>query len=110
VSKNSYIEALIDGQIDISDFPDAYKDPAVCFKLKLWSLQCKFARLVDKYFKESAYSVKPQCSIEELLTFKRGLEVLNAYDPRDIEEDTTDYNFISYSEILKILQVLFKKY
>ena len=92
--------------IDISNYSNYTDDEEVCFKLAVWSLQCKFGKLVKKYFDGLNYGVTSQCTLEKLLDFKRGLEVLNRYDPRDIEDDTTDYNEITYSKILKILEKL----
>lgn len=98
------------GHIDISGYANYTDDEEVCFKLAVWSLQCKFGQLVNKYFRELSYGIVRACTLEDLIDYKRGLEVLNRYDPRDIDGDTTDYNVIEYSKILKILQQLHKKY
>lgn len=98
------------GHIDINNYAEAREDEEVCFKLAVWSLQCKFGKLVSKHFQELSYGIVNSCPLDNLLTFKRGLEVLNNYDPRDIENRTTDFNVIEYNVILDILQTLHKKY
>jgi hypothetical protein len=106
LSAGDFIDNLW-GQIDISQHEeDPRKDEEVCFKLAVWSLQCKFGKLVNKYFQQLHYGVGKTCTFEELLNFKRGLEVLNCYNPRDIENRTTDYNTITYDTILGILRNL----
>ena len=97
------------GHIDLSGY-DYSEDEEVCFKLAVWSMQCKFANLVKNYFSHLSYGIKSECNLNSLLTFKRALEVLNKYNPRDIENNTTDYNVITYSKILDMLQILYKKY
>lgn len=94
------------GHIDISGYTNYADDEEVCFKLAVWSLQCKFASMVKNYFQEVAYGINSTCTLQFLLLFKWGLEVLNGYDPRDIAEDTTEYNAMVYSDILTILQKL----
>lgn len=98
------------GHIDISTYTTYTDDEEVCFKLAVWSLQCKFADLVQEYFYQLEYGTGSECTLDSLLIFKWGLEVLNRYNPRDIVDNTTDYNSISYSEILAILQKLNNKY
>lgn len=98
------------GHIDISGYSAYTDDEEVCFKLVVWSLQCKFAGLVRNYFSELEYGINHTCTLENLLLYKWGLEVLNNYNPRDISGNTTDYNALSYSDILAILQTLHKKY
>ena len=98
------------GHIDISIYTDYSDDKEVCFKLVLWSLQNKFANLVKSYFDHLTFGINKEGTLENLKTFKLGLEVLNRYNPRDIVGDTTDYNTITYSTILDIIQVLYNKY
>jgi len=98
------------GQIDISAYTLYADDEEVCFKLVLWSLQNKFANLVKSYFEHLNFGINDQGTFNKLKTYKLGLEVLNRYNPRDIVGDTTDYNVITYSTILDILQVLNNKY
>lgn len=98
------------GHIDISGYSEYLDDEEVCFKLAVWSLQCKFATLVQEYFYQIEYGISTNCTLDNLLLYKWGLEVLNNYNPRDIAENTTEYNAMSYSDILTILQQLHKSY
>ena len=98
------------GHIDISGYTDYTEDEEVCFKLAVWTLQCKFATLVQKYFHEIEYGIDNECTLDHLLKFKWGLEILNKYNPRDITGNTTDYNVLTYSDILNIMQNLHKHY
>lgn len=98
------------GTIDISAYVAARDDEEVCFKLNVWLLQVKFKNLVKDYVNSLVYGVSSAIKASELLTFKRGLQILNKYNPRDIDGDTTLYNVLTYSRILKILQILSKKY
>ena len=98
------------GTIDLTNYSTYLTDEEVCFKLVLWSLQNKFATLVKSYFNHLNFGINSQGTFNKLKTYKLGLEVLNRYNPRDIATDTTDYNTISYSTILDILQVLSNKY
>jgi hypothetical protein len=97
------------GHIDLSGY-SYLEDEEVCFKLAVWSLQCKFGNLIQEYFYQLEYGTSTACKLDSLLVFKWGLEVLNRYNPRDITMDTTDYNVLQYSTILKILQTLHNKY
>lgn len=97
------------GHIDISSYTDYADDEEVCFKLAVWSLQCKFAKLVTDYVNHLSYGISQPCKLKELGSFKYGLEVLNNYDPRDIAENTTLHNSLPYGTILKILQKLNNK-
>ena len=61
------------------------------------------------------YGIPQPCKLEDLITFKYGLQVLNDYNPRDIpavagEKGTVLHNSIEYSTILKILKTLNNKY
>lgn len=103
------------GSINIGDYTrpgySVYSDDEeVCFKLAVWILQCKFSNLVKKYIDNLSYGIKKEKELDCLKEFMRGLQVLNNYNPRDILNNTTNYNVLSYSTILDILQVLNKKY
>lgn len=98
------------GQIDIAGYSEYQDDEEVCFKLAVWSLQCKFGTMVMKYVNHLFYGAATQCMLSDALTFKRGLEVLNNYDPRDIALEDTIHNVLPYSTILNILQILHNKY
>ncbi len=97
------------GHIDLSGY-SYLEDEEVCFKLAVWSLQCKFAKLTQNYFYQIEFGIDTTCTLNGLIDYKRGLEVLNAYNPRDIENNTLVHNSISYQKILKVLQALHKKY
>lgn len=98
------------GHIDITSYADYADDEEVCFKLAVWSMQCKYGNCVAKYYSALEYGIASSSQLSKLKTFKDALKVLNRYNPRDIENNTTDYNTISYSTILNILQILHKKY
>ena len=98
------------GTIDVSNYTAYTDDDEVCFKLKVWLLQCKFATLTQTYINHILYGIVSPCSLIELKDFKRGLEVLNDYDPRDIALNTITHNILPYSTILNIMQVLYNKY
>ena len=98
------------GTIDIHSYSTYTDDVQVCYKLSVWSLQCEFAKLVNTYVNHLIYGIPQPCELDDLKTFKYGLQVLNNYNPRDINEDTTTYNDIEYSTILKILRILNNKH
>lgn len=76
-----------------------------CYHILVWAKQCEFASCVFKYVQKLQYGSINSCceELDELLNKKRALEILNCYDTRDIENDTTDYNFITYSQIKHLL-------
>jgi len=76
-----------------------------CYRILVWAKQCEFASCVFKYVQKLQYGSINSCceELDELLNKKRALEILNCYDTRDIENDTTDYNFITYSQIKHLL-------
>ena len=75
-----------------------------CFDILVWNKQCEFAQCVLSYLKNLEFSGIASCEqLEELKNKRRALLILNCYDTRDIANDTTDYNFLTYSEIQKLL-------
>ena len=99
------------GHIDINTYTAYADDEEVCFKLAVWSMQCKYASLVSTYFSHLNYGIHiSNNSLGCLVNFKNALKVLNRYNPRDIVGNTTDYNALSYNTILKLLQTLNNKY
>jgi len=96
--------------IDISAYTAYTTDSEVCFKLKVWDLQCKYSCLVEKYNSHLIYGVATQEMLDKLSIFRHGLIVLNSYNPRDIDADTVLYNAITYTCIQSILQTLYNKY
>jgi hypothetical protein len=79
-------------------------DPEECYDILVWAKQCEFAKCVFKYVQKLQYGMGDCCDdLNELMNKKRALEILNCYDSRDIIDDTTDYNFITYSQIKHLL-------
>ena len=93
------------GHIDLSEY-DYSEDEEVCFKLIVWSLQCKFSKLVKNYFKSVSLGIRSKCSLNELIHFKIGLEILNSYNVRDINSNTTEYNTETFIEIKRLIKRL----
>lgn len=90
-------------QSNPAPLPDP-NDPNECYDILVWSKQCEFAKCVFKYVQKLQYGTINTCEeLDTLINKKRALEILNCYDSRDIEGNTTDYNFITYSEIKKLL-------
>ena len=81
-----------------------------CYQKKVWSLQCKYSELAEKYLNGLLLGTASSKLLECLKTFKRGLSVLNRYDTRDVVTQTTDYNVVTYATILSILETLTNKY
>jgi hypothetical protein len=101
-------------QISWLDVNSSFDEPAEiplteeqeCFPIKVWNKQCEFAQCVAKYLQAlqfGAFSSESCKKLETLKNKKRALEILNCYDPRDIENNTTEYNSITYSKIKKLL-------
>lgn len=80
----------------------------VCFKRTLWRLQCKYATLCKNYMLAINYGNICTGQKEKLKSFRRFLLVLNRYDVRDINSNTTDYNKIPYDTIKEIVSHLEK--
>lgn len=74
-----------------------------CFDILVWNKQCEFAQCVLNYTKLLKFGIVPCDMLDNLKNKKRVLEILNCYDTRDIENDTTDYNTLTYSTIKKLL-------
>ncbi len=74
-----------------------------CYKLAVWSKQCEYSKCVLEYVNNLIFGVEV-CKLQESLKEqKRILEILNCYDPRDIANNTTNYNTITYNTIKKLL-------
>lgn len=74
-----------------------------CYKLTVWSKQCEYSKCVLEYVNNLIFGVEV-CKLQESLKEqRRALEILNCYDPRDIANNTTNYNTITYSTIKKLL-------
>ena len=74
-----------------------------CFDILVWNKQCEFGKCVLNYVKLLRFGIAPCDMLDDLINKKRALEILNCYDTRDIENNTTDYNTLSYSKIKKLL-------
>tara|TARA_S200002703_G_scaffold154618_1_gene157710 strand:+ start:3154 stop:3756 length:603 start_codon:yes stop_codon:yes gene_type:complete len=75
-----------------------------CFDKLVWDKQCTFAKDVLKFVNEISFGYFKPDTLECLKNEKRALEILNAYDTRDIEEETTNYNVFTYKQIKKLLK------
>lgn len=74
-----------------------------CFNILVWNKQCEFAQCVLKYIQALKFGNVSCEALENLKNQHRALEILNCYDTRDIPNNTTDYNTLSYSQIKKLL-------
>jgi hypothetical protein len=74
-----------------------------CFDILVWNKQCEFAQCVLNYSKLLKFGIAPCDMLDNLKNKRRVLEILNCYDTRDIENNTTDYNVLTYSQIKKLL-------
>jgi hypothetical protein len=79
------------------------ENPEDCYSLLVWNKQCEFAKCVYSYLQQLQFGTSDCKTLDKLLNEKRALEILNCYDTRDIENDTTDYNFITYNQIKNLL-------
>jgi hypothetical protein len=74
-----------------------------CFITLVWQKQCEFAKCVQAYLTQMQFGTFSCEALENLKNKRRALEILNCYDVRDISNDTTDYNFFTYTQIKKLL-------
>lgn len=74
-----------------------------CFPILVWNKQCEFSKCVLNYLQKLQFGILDCKDLETLKNKKRVLEILNCYDTRDILNDTTNYNNITYSDIKKLL-------
>lgn len=74
-----------------------------CFDKLVWEKQCEFAQCVLNYLRQLQFGTTPCDMLENLKDQRRALEILNCYDTRDIEFNTTDYNTLTYNQIKKLL-------
>lgn len=75
-----------------------------CFDKLVWDKQCTFAKDVLKFVNQISFGYFKPEALECLKNEKRALEILNAYDTRDIENETTNYNVFTYKQIKKLLK------
>ena len=82
---------------------DCGNQTAEDFCNKIHTKQCEFASKVLKYLKHLQFGNSCCEELDDLKNDKRILEILNCYDTRDIESNTTNYNVLPYSQIKKLL-------
>lgn len=101
-------ETTFNGEVLAAD-NDYTNDKEICFKLTVWSLQCKFSKRVLDYINRISYGIPSDCLLDELIIFRYGLEVLNRYNPKYFGTTLgTELNTINYNTIVKILSNLSK--
>ena len=83
---------------------------ADCYNKTVWNLQCKYGDMMYKYTLALRYGIACEDQNEKLTDFRRLLAILNRYDIRDVEGETTDYNVITFKTINCIIATLYKKY
>lgn len=74
-----------------------------CFITLVWQAQCEFAKCVQAYLTQMQFGTFSCEALENLKNKRRALEILNCYDVRDIPNNTTDYNFFTYTQMKKLL-------
>jgi hypothetical protein len=88
-------------------FPETYEtqeEVQACYDKIVWSKQCDFANEVLAYSKKLEFGMACCDDLEHLKNKRRVLGVLNCYDTRDILDDTTEYNTLTYSQIKNLLE------
>ena len=81
-----------------------YEEPVDnCFELLIWEKQCEFSKCVLDYVHGLMFGNVDCHALENLKLQRRILEILNCYDPRDIEENTVLYNNLEYNTIKKLI-------
>lgn len=74
-----------------------------CYPTKVYAKQCQFAKDVFAYITKLKYGIQePEC-FEKLKEERRKLFILACYDTRDIIEQGTVYNTITYDQIKQLL-------
>lgn len=75
----------------------------LCFFKLVWQEQCDFAQCVYNYVQLLQFGAAPCDALDELMNKRRALEILNCYDTRDIPNNTTEYNTLTYQQIKNLL-------
>lgn len=86
--------------IEVTDTTD---QDILCFFKLVWQEQCEFAKCTLNYLNLLQFGAVPCDALDELMNKRRALEILNCYDVRDIPNNTTDYNILTYAQIKKLL-------
>ena len=94
-----YFDAFATGECT-----DPQAEVDTCYHLIVWQKQCEFAKEVAKYLRLLQFGVTCCNELEELKNKRRALLILNCYDTRDIPNDTTEYNTLTYSQIKDLLK------
>jgi hypothetical protein len=99
----SYFDAF--GTVDCpAPEPTPQEAATTCYNLLVWKKQCEFGKEVAKYLKLLQFGVTCCNELEELKNKRRALLILNCYDTRDIPNNTTEYNTLTYSQIKELLE------
>jgi hypothetical protein len=74
-----------------------------CYPILVWDKQCEFAQATLKYLQQMQFGIFCCESLDKLKNKRRALEILNCYDTRDIPNNTTEYNTLTYQQIKNLL-------
>lgn len=74
-----------------------------CYPILVWNKQCEFAQATLNYLQKMQFGIFCCESLDKLKNKRRALEILNCYDVRDIPNNTTDYNTLTYQQIKNLL-------
>jgi len=86
--------------VEVTDTTD---QDILCFFKLVWQEQCEFAKCTLNYLNLLQFGAAPCDALDELMNKRRALEILNCYDVRDIPNNTTDYNVLTYTQIKNLL-------
>ena len=87
-------------------FPETYEtqeEIQLCYDKIVWSNQCDFAKQVLAYSKKLEFGMACCDDLEHLKNERRVLLILNCYNTKDILNDTTEYNTLTYDTIKDLL-------
>ena len=101
---NIFIKDFID-KVETQLGAEITPEEVVCYNILVWNKQCEFAQSVYQYLQALQFNGAANCcdQLDNLKNKRRALEILNCYDTRDIIDNTTNYNFLTYSQIKKLL-------
>ena len=77
-----------------------------CFKLKIWSLQCKYSKCVLKYVSSLKSGSNTTSELNKLTNFKNILKIANCYNTDDILYNVFLYNNISKQQVYNLITSL----
>jgi hypothetical protein len=87
-------------------FPETYEtqeEAQACYDAIVWDKQCSFAQATLKYLQKLEFGMACCDDLEHLKNKRRVLLILNCYDTRDILDNTTEYNTLTYDTIKDLL-------